>query len=114
MEKTLINPVLPLCAFCGDLLLLKKEAGGTRLPLGAEIPGQAVRGRDIHSVLLPTGETVQAVALDEKEASETDAGEWLFVGLRASFDYLSLADYRAAGKAYQILYWDAHSRFCPA
>lgn len=114
MEKTLINPALPLCAFCGDRLLLKKEAGGTRLPLGAEIPGQAVRGRDIHSVLLPTGETVQAVALDEKEASETDAGEWLFVGLRASFDYLSLADYRAAGKAYQILYWDAHSRFCPA
>ena len=33
--------------------------------------------------------------------------------LRASYDYLPLADYQAAGKAFQILYWDSHSRFCP-
>ena len=34
-------------------------------------------------------------------------------GLRASYDYLPLADYQTAGKSFQILYWDEHSRFCP-
>ena len=35
------------------------------------------------------------------------------MGLRASWDYISRACYEKAGKAYQLLYWDSHSRFCP-
>lgn len=39
---------------------------------------------------------------------------WQWVGLRASFDVLPLSLYLQAGKASQILFWDSHSRFCPA
>ena len=39
---------------------------------------------------------------------------WQWIGLRASFDVLPLQRYLQAGKASQILYWDSHSRFCPA
>ena len=39
---------------------------------------------------------------------------WMMVGLRASWDYLEKSFYLLAGKAYQLLYWDRHSRFCPA
>ena len=35
------------------------------------------------------------------------------IGLRASYDYISPDEYRSAGKAFQILYWDEHSHFCP-
>ena len=38
---------------------------------------------------------------------------YVHMGLRASWDYISRACYEKAGKAYQLLYWDSHSRFCP-
>lgn len=114
MKDRQINVQLPLCAFYGDKLLLINE-GKTgdkyRLPLGGEMPASWIKGKKIHYVLLPTGNTVQALALD-KEYNTTEG--WKTLGLRASFDHIAPDDYRAAGKAYQILYWDAHSRFCPA
>ena len=111
MNNRQIDAQLPLCAFYGDKLLLKEEAEGKcRLPRGGEVPAAWTAGKKVHRVLLPTGDTVQALALDEACAAEG----WTSIGLRASFDHIGLADYRAAGKAYQILYWDAHSRFCPA
>ena len=39
---------------------------------------------------------------------------WTWVDLRQSYYCLPLDDYLAAGKASEILYWDSHSRFCPA
>ena len=38
---------------------------------------------------------------------------YVHMGLRASWDYISRACYEKAGKAFQLLYWDSHSRFCP-
>lgn len=65
----------------------------------------------IHQVTLPSGSSVQTLAI---ENNIEDTSEWMMCGLRSSFNYLSLNDYQAAGKSYQILYWDKHSHFCPA
>ena len=42
---------------------------------------------------------------------ETDV--YLPMGLRSSYDHLDRYFYDQAGKAYEIVYWDQHSRFCP-
>ena len=39
---------------------------------------------------------------------------YVMTGLRASYDYLPLSHYQAAGKAHEILHWDRNSRFCSA
>lgn len=61
-------------------------------------------------VALPDGRTVKALAIDEAIEETSD---WAMVNLRTSYDLISHDDYKAAGKAYQILYWDTHSCFCP-
>ena len=38
--------------------------------------------------------------------------EW--IGLRASWNVLTTAEYKMAGKAFQMVHWDRNSRFCPA
>ena len=97
--------------FFEDNLLMQKNADGTcAIPSGAQPPVAPSGGQTTHRVLLPTGEYVRTFAIDYPMA-ETD--RWLMKGLRASFDHLSPEDYRAAGKAYQILFWDRHSRYCP-
>lgn len=97
--------------FFKDNILMQKNTDGTfTIPTGTRPPIAPPHKQTIHRVLLPTGIYVYAFAIDYPLA-ETD--QWTMKGLRASFDYLSLNDYRAAGKAYQILFWDTHSRYCP-
>lgn len=97
--------------FFKDNLLIQKNADGTfAIPTGKQPPIAPPHEQTVHRVLLPTGIYVHTFAMDYPLA-ETD--QWMMKGLRASFDYLSLDDYRAAGKAYQILFWDTHSRYCP-
>ena len=113
MYKTTTTPSLPLCAFCGGRLLLREAGGGgapCRLPLEAEVPEALLAGRTVHCVLMPTGLEVLAAGLDVLPCG---AG-WRAEGLRDSWALLPQAEHRAAGKAAEILYWDAHSRFCPA
>ncbi|HIZ01726.1 MAG TPA: NAD(+) diphosphatase [Candidatus Bacteroides merdipullorum] len=97
--------------FYNDRLLLRKDAEGhfhvpDETELSGKLTGQTMR----HEVLLPNGHTIHTAAI-EFPVEEDD--QWLMVGLRASFDYVTLAEYKAAGKAFQILWWDRHSRFCP-
>ena len=97
--------------FFKDNLLIQKNANGNySIPFGIQPPIAPSDGQRIHRVLLPTGIYVFTFMINYPIA-ETNL--WLMKGLRASFDYLALDDYRAAGKAYQILYWDQHSRYCP-
>lgn len=101
--------------FYKDQLLLKKghETTGASLyhiPIGEEPPLKPETGSRIHEVWTVDGRKVQAFALTQA-VEETE--EWVMVGLRASYEYIPIAEYRAAGKAFQILYWDEHSRFCP-
>ena len=87
-----------------------KEKSKYSVPVSIEPPLTPEAGSNIHEVFPPNGKQVRAFAL-EQPVAETD--EWVMIGLRASYDYISPDEYRSAGKAFQILYWDEHSRFCP-
>ena len=102
--------------FFKDQLLLKKEKtekGEIKysVPYGTEPPLAPGSGSTIHEVFLPPDEMVHAFAIGQLV---TETEEWVMVNLRGSYEYITLDEYKAAGKAYQILYWDQHSRFCPA
>ena len=94
--------------FYKDRLLLRKTAGRYEIPYGDEAPlaiDHALR------VVFPDGSEDRAASLD----SEVLPGEdFEFVGLRTSWDYISHSWYKKAGKAFQLVHWDRHSRFCPA
>lgn len=98
--------------FFKDQLLLKKtNEKESRIPLGKDLPCDMMEGSRMQNVYFTDGRQVQAI--DLPEPLEEDAN-WRMVGLRASYDELQPADYQSAGKAFQILHWDRHSRFCPA
>lgn len=100
--------------FFKDQLLLKKKTEKGRItysvPCGTEPPLKPKAGSPVHGVFLPTDEMVRAFAI-EQLITETE--EWIMVNLRGSYEYITVEEYKAAGKAFQILYWDQHSRFCP-
>ena len=116
MEKsTEPQPSTQWFVFFKDQLLLKKgytDKGEIKysVPVSIEPPLTPEAGSNIHEVFPPNGKQVRAFAL-EQPVAETD--EWVMIGLRASYDYISPDEYRSAGKAFQILYWDEHSHFCP-
>lgn len=115
METTEINFATQWFVFFRDQLLLKKEYTDKgeieySVPVGTELPVKPEEENRIHEVLSPTGKRVNTFALAQPIAENS---KWVMIGLRASYDYISLSDYQAAGKAFQILYWDEHSRFCP-
>lgn len=102
---------LPWFLFYGDQLLLEREGDSYRIPEG-ERPPLAVTA----SLSLPMGADYGGRPLPRvAQLTEQDAPDgYAFVGLRASWDCLPVESYLLAGKAYQLLYWDEHSRFCPA
>ena len=96
--------------FYNDRLLLRKDPEERyHVPYESELPDELQDVAASHEVVLPNGTTIRATDIDHEVAGDA----WLMVGLRASFDYLPLSEYKAAGKAFQILWWDRHSRFCP-
>ncbi len=107
----------------GDLLLERSDKADTHtarydVPC-ADTPPLDPAGATVHTITLPQGEQIKTFAL-EAAPSVTDNG-WLaahpamrLFGLRATYELLPLAQYRAAGRAFQILHWDKLSRFCPA
>ena len=77
--------------FYNDRLLLRKDAEGhfhvpDETELSGKLTGQTMR----HEVLLPNGHTIHTAAI---EFSVEEDDQWLMVGLRASFDYVTLAEY---------------------
>ena len=103
------------CLFYGDQLLIERHAEqGFQLPRGAQLTDvidlKYAPHSHPHTVSLPDGTTVKAVEL---HALPDPTDFRLPMGLRASYDYLPMEEYLAAGKASQILYWDSHSRYCP-
>ena len=108
MEDTEKQEPTQWFVFFKDQLLLKKEKTEKgeikyRVPYGTELPLNPGTGSTIHEVFLPTDEMVHAFAI-EQLVVETE--EWVMVNLRGSYEYITLDEYKAAGKAYQILYWD--------
>lgn len=93
--------------FYNDQLLLQKKAGGYTIPFTDTAPVAVDRSLPVE---MQDG-TEAMVAFTDEPLEETDA--FLPMGLRASYDCLDRTLYDQAGKAYEIVYWDKHSRFCP-
>ena len=115
MNNTEIKPFVQWFVFFNDQLLLKKgytEKGEVKyiVPVSVDSPLGLEPKSDIHDVFPPNGKHVCAFNI-EQPVAETD--EWIMIGLRASYEYITNEEYRSAGKAFQILYWDEHSCFCP-
>ena len=114
-DSTEIKPSTQWFVFFKDQLLLKKgytEKGEIKysVPVSINPPLAPESGSNIHDVFPPNGKQVRAFATGQPVA-ETE--QWVMIGVRASYDYISADEYLSAGKAFQILYWDEHSRFCP-
>ena len=104
MEDTEKQEPTQWFVFFKDQLLLKKEKtekGEIKysVPYGTEPPLAPGSGCTIHEVLLPTDEMVHAFAI-EQLVVETE--EWVMVNLRGSYEYITLDEYKAAGKAYAL------------
>lgn len=92
--------------FYGDQLLLQETPEGVAIPCGAEPPVAVDRS---FTVDYQGAGRARAAHL----AAPVEANGYRMVGLRASWDLLPQAAYDEAGKAFQLLYWDTHSRYCP-
>lgn len=94
--------------FFHDQLLLKKEGENFTIPCSVHSP---VAVENVLEVGTFQGVSCRAATV-EAPLEETD--DFQPMGLRASYDYLDKALHNLAGKAYELIYWDLHSRFCPA
>jgi len=101
----------PWFIFFEDKLLLKREADGRMsIPYDEHAPMQLDDTHHVHHVFLNDGREVLAINLT---ASIEPTDEWEMRPLRSTYYLLPFGDYLAAGKAYQIIWWDKHSQFCP-
>ena len=92
--------------FYRDQLLLQERPEGLAIPAGAEPPVVVDR---TFTVDYQGAGTARAAHL----AAPVELSGYQMMGLRASWDLLPQAAYDEAGKAFQLLYWDTHSRYCP-
>ena len=98
--------------FYKDELLLEKEGNGTfAIPCG-EIPPILIKDKTtVHNITTLEGRNCKAYSVSQP-IEETK--QYAMIGLRASYEYLPLGHYQAAGKAHEILHWDRNSLFCSA
>ncbi len=91
--------------FSGNDLLLTTEG---RLPFLPHAPLELAPWQRVHHLPDLEGNACRAVSVPSPVLVEG----YHTVGLRACFDILPSAHYQMAGKAREILYWDANTRFC--
>lgn len=94
--------------FFNDQLLLKKEGETYTIPCSIHPPVPVESILEVSSFQdIPCRTAVVEAPLEETP-------DFLPMGLRASYDYLDGRLHTLSGKAYELIYWDRHSRFCPA
>lgn len=94
--------------FFNDQLLLQKKGETYTIPYSINPPVQVGHVLEVSSLQdIPCRTAFVDTPLEET------AG-YLPMGLRASYDFLDGALHKMAGKAYELVYWDQHSRFCPS
>mgnify|MGYP002406066086 CR=1 FL=1 len=94
--------------FFNDQLLLQKKGETYTIPYSINPP---VPVKNVLEVNL-LEDMLACTASVDTPLEET--AEYLPMGLRASYDYLDPILHKIAGKAYELIYWDQHSRFCPS
>jgi NAD+ diphosphatase len=92
-------------------LLLRKVDMGYDVPFSENPPCNLLPLDDVH--------TIHAVGKSECKVFSVSSDyvpdeEMKFVSLRESYHYLPEERYRAAGVAFQLLYWEGTSRYCSA
>ena len=94
--------------FFNDQLLLQKKGETYTIPYSINPP-------------VPVKNVLEVSLLEDMPACTAsvdtpleEPAEYLPMGLRASYDYLDPVLHKIAGKAYELIYWDQHSRFCPS
>ena len=95
--------------FCKDELLLQQGDEGCSIPLLESAP--VTLQPWYTQITLPNMNGMPCVAL-RVDAPITYLSDMKMVGLRASFDVLTEEEYRMAGKAAELLYWDSTTKFC--
>ncbi len=93
-----------------QLLLYKNKQGISEIPVTNYPPVDPEKAM-IHTIGTYQGITYQAYAISQP-IIENEA--CAMVELRASYLLLPPDIHRLAGKAFQLLYWDDNSRYCPS
>ncbi len=97
-------------AFYGNDLLLERQDDGTYSIPYREEPPTATDGKTaMLDVAYADGTTAKTYRLD---SPETGDGRLELCGLRKSYYKLTYELYVKAGKCEELLYWDAHNRYC--
>ena len=94
--------------FFNDQLLLQKKGETYTIPYSINPP---VPVKNVLEVSLLEDMPACTASMD---TPLEETVEYLPMGLRASYDYLDPILHKIAGKAYELIYWDQHSRFCPS
>ena len=94
--------------FFNDQLLLQRKGETYTIPYSINPP---VPVKNVLEVSLLEDMPACTASLD---TPLEETAEYLPMGLRASYDYLDPILHKIAGKAYELIYWDQHSRFCPS
>lgn len=94
--------------FFNDQLLLQKKGEIYTIPYSVNPPVQVGNVLEVGSLQdIPC----RTASVEEPLKETTD---FMPMGLRSSFDFLEAGLHKMAGKAYELIYWDQHSRFCPS
>ncbi len=101
-----------VCLFTKTNYYLKRR-GTVHLPFPCgEIPPILIKDKTtVHNITTLEGRNCKAYSVSQP-IEETE--QYAMIGLRASYEYLPLGHYQAAGKAHEILHWDRNSLFCSA
>ena len=90
-----------------------KRRGTVHLPFPAEKFLLSLSKTRLQYTISPTLEGRNCKAYSVSQPIE-ETEQYAMIGLRASYEYLPLGHYQAAGKAHEILHWDRNSLFCSA
>ena len=99
--------------FYEDKLLIYKEKGLFTIPFLSKLDAVECSITDkIHQFELQ--DQYLCTAFEIKTLPKNlEPNQYQLVTVRESYDYLPLWAYQAAGKGYQLLFWDKNTQFCP-
>jgi NAD+ diphosphatase len=98
--------------FYRDMLLIEKEKDACHVPFSENPPTVVPAGSKIHTIGSWNEHECKTYALLSPIEGNTIPNCFM-EGLRSSFNMLPFEEYHWAGKASQILNWDANTKFCP-
>lgn len=111
MTNTANNMASRWFVFYKDQLLLQKQDGGFTIPFQINPPIPTDENIKIHEITCMGDVPCRAYSI---ETPMEENEEYIMVGLRESYEYISHELHKVAGKASQIIYWDKYSQYCPA